>query len=120
MRPVLPLEQIHPAIRERVATHHREIVDEVIAACAAHAIVVVGMRWNPFVRKARRRLDAAGVPYHYLGYGSYLGEWRRRNALKMWTGWPTLPMVFVRGVLVGGADDLGRLIDAGELASLRG
>jgi glutaredoxin-related protein len=39
----------------------------------------------------------------------------------MWTGWPTLPMVFVRGVLVGGADDLQRLIDSGELETrLRG
>jgi len=120
MRPVLPLAQIHPTIRERVATRHRDIVDEVTAACAAHAVVVVGMRGNPFVRKARRRLDAAGIAYHYLGYGSYLSEWRRRNALKMWTGWPTLPMVFVRGVLIGGADDLGRLIDAGELAPPRG
>jgi glutaredoxin-related protein len=47
-----------------------------------------------------------------------LSQWRRRNALKMWTGWPTLPMVFVRGVLVGGADDLARLISSGELASM--
>jgi glutaredoxin-related protein len=41
-----------------------------------------------------------------------------RNALKMWTGWPTFPMVFVRGTLVGGADDLRRLIDSGELQVL--
>ena len=41
--------------------------------------------------------------------------WRRRNALKMWTGWPTFPMVFVKGVLVGGASDLRRLIERGEL-----
>ena len=34
------------------------------------------------------------------------------------TGWPTLPMVFVRGSLVGGADDLIKLIDSGELKQL--
>jgi glutaredoxin-related protein len=67
------------------------------------------------VRKARKLLDGAGVSHHYLGYGSYLSEWRRRNAIKMWAGWPTLPMVFVKGVLVGGADDLGALIRSGEL-----
>jgi glutaredoxin-related protein len=33
----------------------------------------------------------------------------------MWTGWPTLPMVFVNGVLVGGASDLKRLLESGEL-----
>jgi len=55
------------------------------------------------------------VPFRYLEYGSYLHEWRRRNALKMWTGWPTFPMIFVKGVLVGGADDVARLIASGEL-----
>jgi glutaredoxin-related protein len=36
----------------------------------------------------------------------------------MWTGWPTLPMIFVNGILVGGAEDLERLIESGELATL--
>ncbi|RVT51678.1 glutaredoxin domain-containing protein [Rubrivivax albus] len=119
-RPLLPAARLHPAIRAHVASLHREIVAEVEAACSAHAVVVVGMRGNPFVRRARRRLDAAGVAHHDLDYGGYLTDWRRRNALKLWTGWPTFPMVFVKGVLVGGADDLGRLIDSGELATLLG
>jgi monothiol glutaredoxin len=51
-------------------------------------------------------------------YGSYLSQWRRRGALKMWSGWPTFPMVFVRGQLVGGADDLQRLLSSGELTQL--
>ena len=67
-----------------------------------------------------KALDAAGVPHHDLDYGSYLSEWRRRNALKMWAGWPTFPMVFVKGQLVGGANDLQRLIDSGELKRLLG
>jgi len=36
----------------------------------------------------------------------------------MWTGWPTFPMVFVKGILVGGYTDLKALIDSGELRSL--
>ena len=117
-RSVLDESQIHAAVRERIASHHADVVREVQAAIRQHAVVVVGMAQNPFPRKARRTLDAAGVPYHYLSYGSYLGEWRRRNALKMWTGWPTFPMVFVKGVLVGGADELNKLIDSGELRRL--
>ena len=70
--------------------------------------------------RARRLLDAAGVPYHYLEYGSYLSLWRKRNALKMWTGWPTFPMVFVRGMLVGGATELRKLVESGELKRLLG
>ncbi|WP_374563365.1 glutaredoxin domain-containing protein [Ideonella sp.] len=117
-RAVLAESQIHPAVRERVARHQSAIVAEVQQAIAAHPVVVVGMAMNPFPRKARRLLDAAGVTYHYLGYGSYLSQWRPRNALKMWTGWPTLPMVFVHGVLIGGADDLEALIASGELKRL--
>ncbi|MFO1218580.1 MAG: glutaredoxin [Burkholderiaceae bacterium] len=119
-RAILDEAQIHPAIRDRVAQHHASIVQEVQAAVRAHAVVVVGMAMNPFPKKARRLLDAAGVAYHYLEYGSYLSEWRRRNALKMWTGWPTLPMIFVRGTLIGGADDLQRLIASGELRTMLG
>jgi len=114
-RPILDEAHIHPAIRDTIATHRTDIVREVQAAIAANAVVVVGMAQNPSPKQARRLLDAAGVPYAYLTYGSYLGEWRRRNALKMWTGWPTFPMIFVRGVLVGGASDLNKLIESGEL-----
>ena len=117
-RPILDEAHIHPAVRDSVATLHRDTLREVLQALAQHPVVVVGMRQNPFVKKARKALDAAGVAHHDLDYGSYLGEWRRRNALKMWSGWPTFPMVFVKGTLVGGADDVGRLIASGELKKL--
>jgi monothiol glutaredoxin len=117
-RSILDEAHIHPAIRETIAASHADIVREVQAAIAANSVVVVGMAQNPAPRKACKALDAVRTPYKYLEYGSYLGEWRRRNALKMWTGWPTFPMVFVKGVLVGGASDLQRLIDSGELSRI--
>jgi monothiol glutaredoxin len=119
-RPVLDEAQIHPAIRQRIASRHADIVEEVRAAAAADPVVVVGMRINPFPRQARRQLRAAGVPHRYLEYGSYFSQWRRRTVLKMWTGWPTFPMVFVHGVLIGGASELRALIASGELARLLG
>ncbi len=117
-RQVLDQAHIHPAIRDQIAANHSDIVIDVQAAVAANAVVVVGMKQNPMPKKARRLLDAQGVAYKYLEYGSYFKQWRRRNALKMWTGWSTFPMVFVKGVLVGGADDLEKLIKSGELAKL--
>jgi glutaredoxin-related protein len=117
-RPILDEAHIHPAVRERVAHQYQDTLREVQQAVATHAVVVVGMRQNPFPRKACKALTRAGIAHHYLGYGSYLSQWRRRNALKMWTGWPTLPMVFVKGTLVGGADDLVRLLDSGELVRM--
>ena len=114
-RTILEEARLHPAIRERVANHNADIVHNVQAAATSNAVLVVGMAGNPFVRRARKSLGAADVAHHYLEYGSYFGEWRKRNALKMWTGWPTFPMVFVKGTLVGGAEELDALIASGEL-----
>jgi monothiol glutaredoxin len=114
-RPILDEARLHPAIRDKVANLHADIVHNVQSAATTNPVLVVGMRQNPMCRKARRSLGAAGIAHHYLEYGSYFSLWRKRNALKMWTGWPTFPMVFVRGTLVGGADDVHKLIESGEL-----
>jgi monothiol glutaredoxin len=118
IRPVLAESAIHPAIRQRIAELHLPVIEQVQQAIAQHTVVVVGLSGNPFVGKARKALAAAGVAHEYIEFGSYFSQWRLRNALKMWTGWPTFPMVFVRGTLVGGADDLRRLIGSGELQAL--
>ena len=119
MRQILPENRVHPEIRSRVAAYRKDIVDEVEAAIAAHEIVVVGMRQNPFPKKARKLLEAAGLKYKHLEYGSYFSEWRKRLALKMWTGWPTFPMIFVKGTFIGGASELERLLASGELKQWR-
>ena len=119
-RNILDDAHTHPAIREKIASNHADLVREVQAAVAANAVVVVGMKQNPAPKAARKALDAAGIPYKYLEYGSYFGPWRRRNVLKMWTGWPTFPMVFVKGVFVGGAADVSRLIASGEIKAMLG
>jgi monothiol glutaredoxin len=119
-RRILDETRVHPAIREALAAYKTDIVQEVQAAATSNDIVVVGMAQNPHPRRARKLLDAHAIPYKYLEYGSYLNGWRRRLALKMWTGWPTFPMIFVKGVLVGGANDLDALIRSGELVRMLG
>jgi glutaredoxin-related protein len=93
-----------------------EILTEVREALTKHRVVVIGMGWNPHVRRARRALDAAGVPYHYLGYGNYLTGWRDRLAIKLWSGWPTFPQVYLDGTLLGGADQAEAAVADGTLA----
>jgi monothiol glutaredoxin len=114
-RSILSEAQIHPAVREKAAAHGAGIVKAMQDTVAGNEIVVVGMPQYPFPKKARKLLDDAGLAYKYFEYGSYFGGWPSRLALEMWTGWPTLPMVFVKGVLVGGASDLKRLLESGEL-----
>ncbi len=117
-RNILGEDRIHPAIRQFVTDNQADIVREVQDAVASNKVVVVGMAINPMPKQARKQLEAAGVPFRYLEYGSYFSLWRRRNALKLWTGWPTFPMIFVKGTLIGGANDLKKLIDSGEFAKM--
>lgn len=117
-REIFPESKVHPKIGEKIAGYRKELIEQVKGLLAAHRVVVVGMTQNPFPRRARRLLDSQGIAYEYLGIGSYLSEWRKRLVLKMWTGWPTFPMIFVDGVLIGGYEDLTLLVESGELKRL--
>jgi len=103
-RPILDPSRIAPAAAAKMGSAHVETLDEIEAAIAEHAVVVVGMAQNPHVRNVRRALKDAGIEVHTLAYGSYFSEWSRRLAIKQWSGWPTFPQVFVKGVLIGGED----------------
>ena len=119
-RPVLDSAKIHPTIRTGVIEYHSKIVTQVIDAVANNQAVVVGMSLNPSVKKARRLLEGQGFKVVYLEFGGYGSMWRERLAIKMWSGWPTYPQVFVNGMLVGGASDLNKLIINKALQSVAG
>src|SRR5579859_1417934 len=111
------LEERHiaPAALSAMGRFHAEVVREVQEAVRRHDVVVVGMAQNPHVRRVRRALDQAGVAHQYLEYGSYVSKWRERLAIKLWSGWPTFPQVFVRGVLIGGEDLTKKALEEGSL-----
>lgn len=112
-RPLLSPEKIDPSALEYMADYHRQTIEEVATTIAAHRIVVIGMAQNPFVKKARKALEKAGADFRYLEYGSYLSMWKPRLAIKMWSGWPTFPQIFVDGVLIGGyAETMAAITDA--------
>lgn len=111
-------DRCHPAVLAKRAQLHPDIVAEVAAAVARDPVVVVGMAWNPVVKRARRILRDAELAHTYLEYGSYFSGWKRRLALKLWVGWPTFPMIFVKGTFIGGASDLQALRSSGELKTL--
>ena len=114
-RLLLAADKVSPEAHAVVASFHRGIVDEVAAAVARDPVVVVGMAQNPVVKAARKLLDEEGVKFTYLEYGSYLSQWKQRLAIKLWAGFPTFPMVFIDGVLVGGNRELVQLKAAGKL-----
>jgi glutaredoxin-related protein len=105
-RPLLPAHRRTAVVQKQESEFHRDYVDEVIAAVDNNDIVVVGMGQNPVVKNARKALDGAGLAYAYVGHGSYVSGYRRRLAVKMWSGYPTFPQVFIKGVLIGGCAEL--------------
>jgi monothiol glutaredoxin len=99
-----PALRVAPDAAARMAAFHPEVVREVRDAIAASPLVVVGMAQNPHVKNVRKALTEAGLEFAYLEYGSYLSKWKERLAIKLWSGWPTFPQVFVKGELLGGED----------------
>ncbi len=118
MRPELAHPPVSAAARAAIEALHPDVLGEVRRVVLAHRVVVVGMAWNQPVKKVRGALEEAGIEYHYHEIGNYLGMWGERLAVKMWSGWPTFPQVFVRGTLMGGTDLTVAALKDGSLKAL--
>ena len=119
-RLVLEAARISPAAAEKLKSFHSDVVARVVSVVESHPIVVVGMAQNPHVKTVRNALKAAGLEFEYLEFGSYFSEWKQRLAIKQWSGWPTFPQVFVRGVLIGGAELTKAALADGSLQARAG
>ena len=64
--------------------------------------------------RALRALRAAGAPVTAV---DILPDPSIRQELSAISGWPTIPQVFVKGELIGGADIVEELAASGELES---
>jgi monothiol glutaredoxin len=62
--------------------------------------------------RALRALREAGAPVTAV---NILPDPAIRQELSQLSGWPTIPQVFVKGELVGGADIVQELAETGEL-----
>lgn len=114
-RLVLAPEKVAPTALNFISNYHQTVVSEVANAVNSNKIVVVGMAQNPFVGKARKALQNAALDFKYLEYGSYFSQWRPRLAIKLWSGWPTYPQVFVDGKLIGGFNELTQELKSGKI-----
>jgi monothiol glutaredoxin len=63
-------------------------------------------------QRALQALHAAGAPITTV---DILPDPRIRQELSQISGWPTIPQVFVKGELIGGADITEELLASGEL-----
>jgi monothiol glutaredoxin len=63
-------------------------------------------------QRALQALHAAGAPVTTV---DILADPRIRQELQALSGWPTIPQVFVKGELIGGADITEELLASGRL-----
>jgi monothiol glutaredoxin len=97
-----------------------DVMNEIEREVRDNAIVVY-MKGTPrfpmcgFSAATVEILDELGVPYKAV---DILAEAAKRDGVKAYTKWPTIPQVFVGGKFVGGCDIVREMHAKGELASL--
>ena len=93
-------------------------LNEQISDVITHEPVAVFMKGTPQMvmcgnsHRALQALHAAGAPITTV---DILPDPRIRQELAEISGWPTIPQVFVKGELIGGADITEELLESGEL-----
>jgi monothiol glutaredoxin len=60
-------------------------------------------------------LREIGVPFKAV---DVLAEPEKRDAIKVFSNWPTIPQVYVGGKFIGGCDIVRQMHERGELAPL--
>ncbi len=93
-------------------------LNEQISDVIEHEPVALFMKGTPQMimcgnsMRALKALHAAGAPVTTV---DVLPDTRIRQELSALSGWPTIPQVFVKGELIGGADITEELLESGEL-----
>ena len=111
--PPTPSEKTNATQASRLADRIKHVIDE--------EPVVLFMKGTPqFVMcgnsgRALEALRAQGAPVTAV---DILRDPSIRQELSELSGWPTIPQVFVKGELVGGADITQELAESGELKRL--
>lgn len=80
--------------------------------------VVLYMKGTPqqpmcgFSARAAGIIESYGVPYHAV---NILADQEKRQAIKVFSDWPTIPQIYVSGEFLGGSDILSQMYENGQL-----
>jgi monothiol glutaredoxin len=83
--------------------------------------VVLFMKGTPqfpqcgFSSQVVQILEHVGVPYKSL---NVYDSTELRDGIKIYSNWPTIPQLYVKGEFVGGCDIVREMFQAGELQQL--
>ena len=70
-----------------------------------------------FSARASFILQKLGVPFHDI---NVLEDDDIREGIKVYSNWPTIPQLYVKGEFIGGADIMTEMYQSGELHQLFG
>lgn len=96
---------------------------DAISEAIAENPVILFMKGTPeqpmcgFSARTAAALQALDTPFAAV---DILPDPRIRQELSALSNWPTIPQLFVRGELIGGADIVAEMYESGELAQLLG
>ena len=96
---------------------------DAISEAIAENPVILFMKGTPeqpmcgFSARTAGALQSLDAPFAAV---DILPDPRIRQELSALSNWPTIPQLFVRGELVGGADIVAEMYESGELASVLG
>jgi len=97
-----------------------DVIDEIDREVKASPVVIY-MKGTPrfpmcgFSAATVEVLNELGVPYKAI---DILADGAKRDGVKAYTQWPTIPQVFVGGKFIGGCDIVREMHAKGELAPL--
>lgn len=98
----------------------RDVMNEVRAEIAANKVIVY-MKGTPslpmcgFSAATVEVLREYGCPFAHV---NILEDQEKREAIKAFSNWPTIPQVYIGGKFVGGSDIVQELHASGELERL--
>ena len=97
-----------------------DIFSEISAEVTGNTIVLYmkGLPQQPmcgFSARASAILASYGRPFHAV---DILADPAKRQGIKEFSSWPTIPQVYIGGEFVGGSDILMQLHENGELGKL--
>ena len=68
-----------------------------------------------FSARAVNLLKACGAPFKTI---DVLKDEDIRQGIKVYSNWPTIPQLYVKGEFIGGSDIIAEMFEAGELQAL--
>lgn len=96
-------------------------VQDIIKQQIADNTIVLYMKGTPqfpqcgFSAKVVKCLTACGAKFYTV---NVLENSEIREGIKVFSQWPTIPQLYVKGNFIGGSDIIGEMFESGELQTL--